>query len=280
MSVAPGKALKFFAVDQYGNAEAVKTEIYAPSPLAALTGTPAAFSRTTSATLTVGGAGVVAYKWKLDSGVWSSETPTASKIVLSGLASGSHTVAVLGKNLAGAWQDVPTTVTWTVDISAPITTASVSGGTYASAQSVALSSSETATIYYTVNGATPTTASPKYTGPLTIGTTLSLKYFAVDQAGNVEAVKAQSFTIKPTAVINGIPADPATAPTVTFAVGGPYVVSYKYKLDDGVWSAEIPVAQARSLAGLADGTHMLSVLGKNAAGTWQTAETTAVWTVH
>lgn len=280
ISVAPGKALKFFAVDQYGNAEAVKAEIYAPSPLAALTGTPAAFSRTTSATLTVGGAGVVAYKWKLDSGVWSSETPAATKIVLSGLASGSHAVAVLGKNLAGAWQDVPTTITWTVDISAPVTTASVPGGTYASAQSVELSSSETATIFYTVNGAAPTTASPKYTGPLTIGTTLSLKYFAVDQAGNVEAVKAQSFTIKPTAVINGIPADPATAPTVTFTVGGPYVVSYKYKLDDGVWSAEIPVAQARSLAGLADGTHMLSVLGKNAAGTWQTAETTAVWTVH
>lgn len=137
---------------------------------------------------------------------------------------------------------MPTTVTWTVDISAPVTTVSVSGGTYASAQSVELSSSETATIYYTVNGAAPTTASPKYTGPLTIGTTLSLKYFAVDQAGNVEAVKVQSFTIKPTAVINGIPADPATAPTVSFTVGGPCVVSYKYKLDDGVWSAEIPVA--------------------------------------
>lgn len=102
ITVAPTKLLKFFAVDQYGNVEAVKTEIYAPSPLAALTGTPSAFSRTTSATLTVGGAGVVAYKWKLDSGVWSSETPAATKIVLSGLASGSHVVAVLGKNLAGA----------------------------------------------------------------------------------------------------------------------------------------------------------------------------------
>ncbi|WP_164930458.1 chitobiase/beta-hexosaminidase C-terminal domain-containing protein [Geobacter sulfurreducens] len=280
VSVAPGKTLKFFAVDQHGNAEAVKTEIYAPSPLAVLSGTPATFSRATSATLTVGGTGVVAYRWKLDSGAWSSETPVATKIVLSGLASGSHAVAVLGKNLVGTWQDVPTAVAWTVDISAPVTTASVPGGTYASAQSVELYSSETATIYYTVNGAAPTTASPKYTGPIVIGTTQSLKYFAVDQAGNVEGVKAQSFTIKPAAVINGIPADPTTATTATFTVGGPYVVSYKYKLDNGVWSVEIPVTQARSLAGLADGTHMLSVLGKNAGGTWQTVETTAVWTIQ
>ena len=44
------------------------------------------------------------------------------------------------------------------DITAPTTTASPAGGSYTSIQSVTLSANEPATIYYTIDGSTPTTS--------------------------------------------------------------------------------------------------------------------------
>jgi hypothetical protein len=45
--------------------------------------------------------------------------------------------------------------------------------------------------YYTTNGTTPTTSSPTYTGPLTVASTTTVKYFSVDNAGNAEPVQTQ-----------------------------------------------------------------------------------------
>lgn len=81
------------------------------------------------------------------------------------------------------------------DTTAPTTTASPSQGTYTSTQTVSLTANEPATIYYTLNGSTPTTGSSVYTVPLTISTTTTLKYFARDTAGNSEAVKTSVYTI-------------------------------------------------------------------------------------
>lgn len=44
-------------------------------------------------------------------------------------------------------------------------------------------------IYYTIDGAIPTTASNLYSTPLVLSATTTLKYFAVDLAGNLETVK-------------------------------------------------------------------------------------------
>jgi hypothetical protein len=70
------------------------------------------------------GAGYTHYKWRLDSGAWSAETPTANPINLSGLANGLHHVEVTGKRDSGWYQDAPdfgidspvtTGRTWTVN---------------------------------------------------------------------------------------------------------------------------------------------------------------------
>ena len=81
------------------------------------------------------------------------------------------------------------------DATPPITTPSVAGGTYTNTFNVTLSVNETATTYYTVNGTTPTTASPVYTGAIPINATTTLKYFSVDAKGNAEAVKTSTYTL-------------------------------------------------------------------------------------
>lgn len=98
---------------------------------ASISGEPSSPTTNKSATLTVGGPGIYAYRWKLNDGPWSAEVPltntfliaptmfnNAQPIVLSNLADGSYTVYVIGKNSAGAWQSTnsPTvSKTWMVD---------------------------------------------------------------------------------------------------------------------------------------------------------------------
>jgi hypothetical protein len=80
------------------------------------------------------GSGYTAYKWRLDGGDWSGETPIATPITLTNLAPGAHRVEVSGKRDSGLYQDDPlfgdTAVltrssTWTVAGSPLIATASL-----------------------------------------------------------------------------------------------------------------------------------------------------------
>ncbi len=108
---------------------------------ASISGEPIGTNNQTTALLTVGivrsglgmpvagwpnGCGYTHYKWKLDAGSWSVETPATTPISLSGLSSGQHFVTVSGKRDSGWYQDDPglgsdslitTSRVWTVDSS-------------------------------------------------------------------------------------------------------------------------------------------------------------------
>lgn len=75
-------------------------------------------------------------------------------------------------------------------------TASPKGGTYSTAQSVTLTASEAGSIYYTTDGTVPTTSSTKYTAPVAISSSNTLKFIAVDTAGNTSAVGSEVYTIQ------------------------------------------------------------------------------------
>ena len=70
------------------------------------------------------------------------------------------------------------------------------GGTYIGAQDITISSAtEDAIIYYTLDGNTPTTASTKYTGPISISENKTLKAIATKSGMNNSAVISADYTI-------------------------------------------------------------------------------------
>ena len=72
------------------------------------------------------------------------------------------------------------------------------GGTYSVAQSVMLSNtSPGAQIYYTTNGRTPTISSTRYTGPIAVSTTTTIKAIAVVSGWNNSKVATAAYTVLP-----------------------------------------------------------------------------------
>lgn len=81
------------------------------------------------------------------------------------------------------------------DMTPPVTTASLEEGSYLSHQTVALIADEPSTIYFTLDGSVPSTASTVYSEPIPVTSSMVLRFFAVDLAGNTEAVNTRSYEI-------------------------------------------------------------------------------------
>ena len=151
-------------------------------------------------TLTCTGSGGCAKMQIADvSGNWSvEETYATTKAwnLLSG--DGTKTVYVKFKDGVGNWS-TPYSDTIVLDTSAPVTVPSTPGGSYTSARNVTLTAAEGSVIHYTTDGSDPTTSATRkqYTGSISVTATTTLKYYAVDPAGNAESVKTDTYTIIP-----------------------------------------------------------------------------------
>lgn len=81
------------------------------------------------------------------------------------------------------------------DSIAPAVYATPAGGDYYAPQNVVLGASEISSIYYTLDGTDPTTISNKYQGSINIGTSNTLKFVAVDEAGNSSPTYTENYRI-------------------------------------------------------------------------------------
>ena len=88
------------------------------------------------------------------------------------------------------------TATYTIAPAAATPTFSPAAGTYTSAQTVTISDGTTgATIYYTTNGTTPTTASTVYSGPISVGSTETIEAIATATGFSNSSVATATYTI-------------------------------------------------------------------------------------
>ncbi len=139
---------------------------------------PSGSTKVNAASMTRSSTGTYTYSYTLSSSAtYGTYTDTCS-VSGSDTGSGSVTFAVAA-----------------ADTTAPVTTAAPAAGTYSAAQNVTLTANETATIYYTKDGTTPTTSSTVYSAAIPVAATTTLKYFARDTAGNSEIVKTALYTI-------------------------------------------------------------------------------------
>jgi len=101
------------------------------------------------------------------------------------------------------------------DDTAPTVWASLLGGTHVGSQTVTLNTDETAYIFYTTDATDPTTESAPYTDPIDISQTTTVKFMAVDMAGNQSNIETETYTI----IFNGAPNTPAQPEPIDSATG-------------------------------------------------------------
>lgn len=277
-------------------------------PSAVLSGTPAIYTNLTSISVTVSGCENYKYMLDNGSwtGPFPASDPISVTGLSEGdhklSVIGQNTI---GANII--WQDtlVATTHSWTVDLAAP--TATITGinpmqEKWTSAASI-LVGTDSASFTIGGNGvysykiahltgadpegypdeanysaetvltADPATHVRSYSN-LTNGTH-RLYVIARDEAGNWQNLSEATRyiwtinTYPPTAGLPAIASPTQSKDLIIYVTGASDVTSYSYSLDGGSWTAETALSMPISLAGLADGTHHLSVIAKNTLGIWQ-----------
>ncbi len=134
------------------------------------------FSATQSVTLTSTTTTASIY-YTLDGSV-----PTPASTLYTGpiSISGDITLNAIA-SAPGYVQSGVSSATFTFTDEAPMPTFQPPAGTYNSAQQVTISDTDSAaTIYYTTDGSIPTAASNQYTGPITVGVSLTINAIAID----------------------------------------------------------------------------------------------------
>jgi len=107
---------------------------------------------------------------------------------------------------------------------------SVSAGSYSAAQTVSISDgTEAATIYFSTDGTTPTTASSVYSSPITVGTSETLQAIAIASGYTTSSMASATYTIT-------IPA--AAAPSFSPAQGT-YTTSQTVAISDATAAAVV-----------------------------------------
>jgi hypothetical protein len=127
----------------------------------------------------------------------NGSTPTAASTKYTGAISVASSMTIKAMAAATGFNNsAVASATYTIQSAAATPTFSPVAGSYSSAQSVTISDTTSgATIYYTTNGTTPTTASTKYTGAISVSSTTTIQAIAVASGFNNSSVASATYTI-------------------------------------------------------------------------------------
>ncbi|MFT4049727.1 MAG: GDSL-type esterase/lipase family protein [Solirubrobacterales bacterium] len=224
------------------------------------------------------------FQCKLDSAAYSA--CTASPITLTGLAAGTHTYSVTQTDAVGNVGSA-TTMTWTVDTTAPgaptvTRTVPTANPTNSASQTLTFAGSEAGGTFqckldsgsYAACGSSPVTVSGLTSGSHTYYVTQT------DDAGNISAAGTAGWTVDvtppPTPIVSGPSGTTAfSTATITYS-DSESGVTFQCKLDSASYAA-CPASPV-TLTGLSNGSHTYYVTATDATGNVSAAGT-ATWTV-
>ncbi len=284
--------IKVLGIDAAGNTqnEENATEwtwtVDMTSPRATLSNLPAANTSINSIDVGVGpGGDAVAYRYLLDDVTWSSEIPVSNNIYRNYLIDGTYTLSVIVRDKAGNWQSLqdPTRHVWTVDTVPPAVSlsnkpATITSNNYAD---FVIGGTGVVRYRYRINGGSWSEEFDRYQNPNILLTSLAdgayqLEVIGMDLAGNWQSSPtSHSWTVDstytdPIATLSDLPLNPTNTTDISITVGS--VVTYKYKIDGGNWSAEMDISNPIVETALSDGPHTILVIGKDGSGTWQSTD--------
>ena len=124
---------------------------------------------------------------------------TAANLYTGPVSIGTNTVVRAIASATGFIQSPISSATFTFMTQTPTPSISPAGGTYSTPQNVTLTDSDSsATIYYTLDGTTPTASSKKYTAPFTVSAASTIvNAVAIDPAlPNVSTVVSATYAIQ------------------------------------------------------------------------------------
>jgi hypothetical protein len=149
---------------------------------------PATYNTPQSVTLTDSTPGATIYY------TTNGSTPTAASTPYTGPIPVSTTTTIKAIAVGGSGVSSVVTATYAFTTAAP-TFSLATWVSYSTPQSVTLTDSTPgATIYYTTNGSTPTTASTPYTGPIPVSTTTTINAIAAVGGAGPSAVASATYT--------------------------------------------------------------------------------------
>ena len=123
-----------------------------------------------------------------------SEPTTSSSVYSSAITVATTTTIKAIAVKAEMTNSSVSSATYTIQCATP--TFSVDAGTYVGTKSVGISTTYGTTIYYTLDGSTPTTSSNAYSSALSVDTTTTIKALAVKDGCSNSAVASATYTIK------------------------------------------------------------------------------------
>jgi len=228
ITVSTTETIKAMAVVTGYTNSAVATAAYTITAQAATpTFSPVAGTYTSAQTVTISDATSGATIYYTTNGT----TPTTSSTQYTGPIAVSATETIEAIAVATSYNNsAVATAVYTINLPAASTpTFSPAAGTYASAQTVTISSATSgATIYYTTNGTTPTASSTKYTAAITVSSSETIKALAVATGYTNSAVATAAYMITGSAL----------APTFS-PVAGTYTSVQTVTISDGTSGATI-----------------------------------------